>query len=61
MIAIELALPAQAVWEELLRRGFICTLSQEVPLRLLPALNIPEEDLRAFADTLEDILANIKK
>ena len=27
----------------------------------ISALNIPEEDLRAFADTLEDILANIKK
>ena len=47
--------------EELIRRGFICNLSHEVVLRLLPALNIPEEDLRAFADTLEDILANIKR
>ena len=61
MIGIELAFPAKAVWEELIRRGFICNLSHEVVLRLLPALNIPEEDLRAFADTLEDILANIKK
>ena len=60
MIGIELAFPAKAVWEELIRRGFICNLSHEVVLRLLPALNIPEEDLRAFADTLEDILANIK-
>ena len=61
MIGIELAFPAKAVWEELIRRGFICNLSHEVVLRLLPALNIPEEDLRAFADTLEDILANIKR
>ena len=43
MIGIELAF-AKAVWEELIRRGFICNLSHEVVLRLLPALNIPEED-----------------
>ena len=43
MIGIELAFPAKAVWEELIRRGFICNLSHEVVLRLLPALNIPEE------------------
>ena len=57
MIGVELAFPAKAVWEELLHRGFICNLSHEVVLRLLPALNIPEADLDAFADTLEDILS----
>ena len=61
MIGVELAFPAKEVWEELIRRGFICNLSHETVLRLLPALNIPEEDLTAFADTLEDILADIRK
>lgn len=61
MIGVELAFPAKDVWEELIRRGFICNLSHETVLRLLPALNIPEEDLTAFADTLEDILADICK
>ena len=61
MIGIELAFPAKDVWEELIRRGFICNLSHEVVLRLLPALNIPEADLTAFADALEDILAAVKR
>lgn len=61
MIGVELAFPAKEVWEELIRRGFICNLSHETVLRLLPALNIPEEDLTAFADTLEDILTDIRK
>lgn len=61
MIGVDLAFPAKEVWEELIRRGFICNLSHETVLRLLPALNIPEEDLTAFADTLEDILAGIRK
>lgn len=61
MIGVDLAFPAKEVWEELIRRGFICNLSHETVLRLLPALNIPEEDLTAFADTLEDILADIRK
>lgn len=61
MIGVELAFPAKDVWEELIRRGFICNLSHETVLRLLPALNIPEEDLTAFADTLEDILAGLSK
>lgn len=59
MIGIDLAFPGKKVWEELIRRGFICNLSHETVLRLLPALNIPEEDLRAFADALEDILADL--
>ena len=44
------------VAEELLRRGYICNLSHEVTLRLLPPLNIDEADLTNFAATLENIL-----
>jgi acetylornithine aminotransferase len=57
MIGIDLACPGKPVWEELIRRGFVCNLTQDTVLRLLPALTVDEGDLTAFADTLEDILA----
>ena len=57
MIGIDLAIPGKPVWDELLRRGFVLNLTQDTVLRLLPALNVPEEDLDAFALALEDILA----
>ena len=57
MIGIDLAAPGKPVWEELIRRGFVCNLTQETVLRLLPALTIDEADLTAFVETLEDILA----
>jgi len=57
MIGIELAVPGKHVWEELIRRGFVCNLTQDTVLRLLPALTIDEVDLTAFADALEAILA----
>jgi acetylornithine aminotransferase len=57
MIGIDLAVPGKPVWEELIRRAFVCNLTQETVLRLLPALTVEEADLAAFADTLEDILA----
>lgn len=56
MIGIELVSDAPNVWKELLRRGFICSLSHNVTLRLLPPLTIAEEDLENFAQTLQDIL-----
>ncbi|MDD6088640.1 MAG: aspartate aminotransferase family protein [Desulfovibrionaceae bacterium] len=57
LIGVELSIPGKAVWEELLRRGFILNLSHEVILRLLPALTIDEDDLTAFANALDDILS----
>ena len=59
MIGIELAVDGKAVWEELLRRGYICNLSHGVTLRLLPALNIDKADLDSFMQTLEDILSGL--
>lgn len=61
MIGIELMENGTEVWKELLHRGFICNLSHETVLRLLPALNIPEADLDAFLVTLEDILKSKAK
>lgn len=57
MIGVELAVDGKSVWEELIRRGFICNLCHGATLRLLPPLTIPEVDLDSFAVTLEDILA----
>lgn len=57
MIGVELAVEGKPVWEELLRRGFICNLCHGMTLRLLPPLTIPEVDLDSFAVTLEDILS----
>ncbi|MDR2503843.1 MAG: aspartate aminotransferase family protein [Deltaproteobacteria bacterium] len=59
-LGIELAAPGKDLWEALLRKGFILNLTQERVLRLLPALNIAEEDLEAFALALEESLAERK-
>ena len=59
MIGIELTVDGKPVWEELLRRGYICNLSHGVTLRLLPALNIAKADLDSFMQTLEDILGGL--
>ena len=56
MIGVVLAFPGKEVWQALIDRGFICNLTQDCVLRLLPALTIPRADLDAFADALEDIL-----
>jgi acetylornithine aminotransferase len=56
MIGVELADRGQAIWEELLDRGYITNLSHGTTLRLLPALTVPEEDLAGFVDTLGSIL-----
>ncbi|MEF3698605.1 aspartate aminotransferase family protein [Desulfolutivibrio sp.] len=56
MIGIELAFPGQAVWRELLDRGFVLNLTQDKVLRLLPPLTIPREDLSRFASALGAVL-----
>ncbi len=61
MIGIELALPlpsCKEIWLKLIEEGFILNLAQENTLRLVPALNIEEEDLDKFARTLEKLLAS---
>ena len=57
MLGIEIGENCPQVWQELIHRGFICSLSHNVTLRLLPALTIDEADLTNFAQTLGDILA----
>ncbi len=60
MLGIDLAVEGKPVWDALLERGFICNLTQETVLRLLPALTVEETQLDAFLDALEDILRNSK-
>ena len=56
LLGVELSFPGQEVWTTLLERGFVCNLTQERVLRLIPPLTIDRADLAAFATTLEDIL-----
>lgn len=56
LVGVELTFPGKDVWLELLQRGFVCNLSHDYTLRLLPPLNIDEADLDAFVETLEAIL-----
>lgn len=58
MIGVELTFPGNDIWKALLDRGFVCNLTQGRVLRLLPPLIIGEEDLKAFADTLHELLAD---
>lgn len=59
-IGIELSFPGKEVWEKLINKGFIINLTQEKVLRLLPALNIEQRDLEAFALALEEVLQEVK-
>ncbi len=56
MLGIELAYPGQEVWRRLLEDGFVCNLTQDRVLRLLPALTIQEQELERFARSLQSIL-----
>ena len=56
LIGIVLTKPGKTVWEELIKRGFIVNLTQDRVLRLVPPLIVGEEELEAFARTLENIL-----
>ena len=56
LMGIVLTFPGKEVWQELIARGFICNLTQDVVIRLLPALTIDEADFEAFAVALEEAL-----
>jgi len=53
MLGIELAWGGKEVWQELLRRGYVCNLVQGNTLRLLPPFTITEQEIEDFARTLE--------
>lgn len=56
LIGVVMAEPAKAIWEKLMDKGFIFNLTQDVVLRLVPALTIDKADIEAFAQALEAIL-----
>jgi len=56
MLGIELAADGSRVWKELFERGFICNLTQQRVLRLLPPLTIEPDALERFTDCLDEIL-----
>jgi acetylornithine aminotransferase len=56
MLGVELSYPAQPVWERLLQQGYVCNVTQERVLRLLPPLIISREEIEGFASALETAL-----
>jgi len=59
MLGIELTFPGAQIWKALLDKGFVCNLTQDTVLRLLPPLVIGQEDLKAFAEALDELLAAV--
>jgi acetylornithine aminotransferase len=59
MMGVEVAHSGVTIWNALLERGFICNLTQESILRLLPPLIVEERDLRDFAAILDQILQTV--
>lgn len=57
MLGIEFYDSAKDIWKELLNKGYICNLTQEKILRLLPPLVIEKSDIDDFSRALENILA----
>jgi len=56
IIGVVLTFPGAGVWKALLDKGFVLNLTQDVVLRLLPALTIEQEDLKRFAEALDEVL-----
>lgn len=59
MLGIELAESGETVFKELLTHGFICNISHNTTLRLLPPLTISKEDIDAFIAQLDEILVRL--
>lgn len=56
MLGIVFTKPAMPLWKALLEAGFVCNVTQDVVLRLLPPLTIAEAELDQFVTTLDGIL-----
>jgi acetylornithine/succinyldiaminopimelate/putrescine aminotransferase len=56
MIGIELAAKGADVVKQCLERGLLVNCTHDTVLRLLPALNLPEEQLNEGCTILEDVL-----
>jgi acetylornithine aminotransferase len=58
MVGIELTTPGGDIWRRLLDQGFVLNLTQDKVLRLLPPLVITRDELEAFVQALDAILAS---
>lgn len=56
MLGIELTFQGHSVFEQLLEKGFICNLTQDRVIRLLPPLIVSSAELEGFVRALQDIL-----
>jgi acetylornithine aminotransferase len=56
MLGVELAFPAQDVWRRLLEKGYVCNVTQQTVLRLLPALIMEKEEIADFVRALDEVL-----
>ena len=56
LLGVEFKFPAKDILTRLFERGFVCNVTHDVVLRLVPPLVISKEDIDAFIAALEDIL-----
>lgn len=60
-LAIELDVPAGPIVQECLKRGVIVNAVTENAIRMLPALNIPEQDLQEGLETVRTVLQDASR
>ena len=60
MIGIELAVDGTPIVDLCLHRRLLVNCTHGNVLRLLPALNLPEDQLQEGCDTLEEVLLSYK-
>lgn len=60
MVGIKAAVPAADVVRECIARGVLCLTAKD-KVRLLPALNIPDEALREAIETIKAVIADLSK
>ena len=60
MIGVELATDAAPVVQECLKRGLLVNATHGTVIRLLPAINIADEQIDEGCDTLDDVILGLK-
>lgn len=59
LFGIELNCDGPAVWQGLLENKMVCNLTQGTILRLVPPLTVTKDDIRAFMNALDSVLAGL--
>lgn len=60
MIGVELSVEGAAVVQECLKRGLLVNCTHQTVIRLLPAVNIADEQIDEGCDILDDVLMQLK-